>query len=336
MTPEALLKAARQARNGLDGAAVERGEKQRASQRYVRVWSRDGLSGGSWCLPDEDGGVEINTALKLLVAKTTGGPRFTNPKTTDPRGTNPNSTDTGSGEAVEDERLPEHIMADGFAQVFHNGLTVDPSVIPGAGRAAVRVITTEKVLTGQGGTAVLEDTGSPISVGKLGEYLCEGGTIPVTLHRDGSIDVGREQRLFTTRQRTALAVRDGGCRYPDCVKPPSWCEAHHVNYWTKDKGRTDTQNGILLCRHHHMLIHNTGWQIVRTQHSGNPTSTDPSSADPGSADPGGGYWLKPPRERNPQQHPIPMPSKNPLITAITRADHGATTTHTTTTATTAA
>ena len=76
MTPEALLKAARQARNDLDLDAIERGEKQRSMVRYVRTWSRDGISGGSWALPDEDGGIEIRNALKLLVAKKTNGPRF--------------------------------------------------------------------------------------------------------------------------------------------------------------------------------------------------------------------------------------------------------------------
>ncbi|HEX4401252.1 MAG TPA: DUF222 domain-containing protein, partial [Galbitalea sp.] len=63
MTPEALLKGARRARNDLDLDAIERGQKQRAAIRYVRVWSRDGISGGSWALPDEDGGLEIRTAL---------------------------------------------------------------------------------------------------------------------------------------------------------------------------------------------------------------------------------------------------------------------------------
>jgi hypothetical protein len=72
-TPEALLKAARRMRTDLDLDAIERGEKARAGQRYVRLWSWDGLSGGSWCLPDEDGGGEVNTALKLLLAKTNGG-----------------------------------------------------------------------------------------------------------------------------------------------------------------------------------------------------------------------------------------------------------------------
>ncbi|HET8958331.1 MAG TPA: HNH endonuclease signature motif containing protein, partial [Microcella sp.] len=44
---------------------------------------------------------------------------------------------------------------------------------------------------------------------------------------------------------------------------PSWCEAHHINHWLRDTGRTDIADGILLCRHHHLLAHNNGWEIRR-------------------------------------------------------------------------
>jgi hypothetical protein len=309
MTPEALLKAARQARNGLDLDAIERGEKQRSMTRYVRTWSRDGMCGGSWALPDEDGGLEIRNALKLLVAGKTNGPRFVDVTRHAPTTDLSNSPE--SLEVPEDDRSPEHMMADGFVQIFHNGLTADPSVVPGAGRAPVRVIVPEHVLTERAdngpdskpsGSALLEETMSAISFGKLGEYLCEGGIIGILFTENGQIlDAGREQRLFTKSQRTALGVRDGGCRYPGCDKPPSWCEAHHIAYWARDKGPTNTANGILLCRYHHMLIHNAGWEIVR---------------DTGQIDGRGGYWLKPPKERDPQQRLIEMPSKNPLAAAM--------------------
>jgi len=290
VTPEALLKRARQARAELDAEAIERGEKHRAATRYVRTWSRDGMSGGSWALPDEDGGAELHTALKLLLAKTQGGPRFADPVHTA-------ETDL-SAAAVEDERSSEQIVADGFAQIVHNGLTADPTVVPGCGRAPVRVIVRQETLDTGAGSAVLEATHAPISRGKLTEFLCEGGTVPVTLHRDGTIDVGREQRLFTRRQRTALGVRDGGCRFPGCNKPPSWCEAHHINYWAKDHGQTDLRNGILLCRYHHMLTHNNNWTITRDDH--------------------GEFWVTPPPERDPSQTPLPMPSKNPLMAKLDR------------------
>jgi hypothetical protein len=291
VSPEALLKLARVARSELDLEAVARGQKQKAAMRYVRAWQRDGMSGGSWSLPDEDGGSEIHTALKLLLASRTGGPRFPE---TDANGEP--IIKTAAEIALEDDRAPEHVLADGFAQIFLNGLRVDPSVVPGAGRAPVRVMVTAKVLQEERGTAILEGSMTAITFAKLEEYLCEGGKVGVLFDDDGKlIDVGREQRLFTKRQRTGLGVRDGGCRYPGCDKPPSWCEAHHIFQWVRDKGRTDTADGILLCRYHHMRIHESGAEITRD---------------------GATYWLKPAKSVDPNQTLIEMPSKNPLMAAM--------------------
>jgi hypothetical protein len=303
LTPEALLKLARQARNDLDSEAIARGEKERAEQRYVRLWERDGFFGGSWRLTGEDGGSEVNTALKLLLAKQNGGPRFPE---TDAAGEPIEKTSTET--AVEDTRSMDQILADGFTQIFRNGIAADPSVVPGAQRAAVRVMVSERVLQAArngdtSGSALLEESLTPITFSKLEEYLCEGGTVGVLFNHDGTLDVGREQRLFTARQRTALGVRDGGCRFPRCDKPPSWTEAHHIEQWARDGGRTDVQLGILLCRYHHMFIHNGGWEIIR-----------------GPGDPGGGmYYLKPPLSVDPNQVLIEMPSKNPLVAALKHA-----------------
>jgi hypothetical protein len=55
------------------------------------------------------------------------------------------------------------------------------------------------------------------------------------------LDVGRTTRVVQPAQRTALAVRDGGCVFPDCARPLTWCEAHHLISWL-DGGPTDLIN----------------------------------------------------------------------------------------------
>ena len=76
------------------------------------------------------------------------------------------------------------------------------------------------------------------------------------------LDVGRASRVITPAQRSALAVRDGGCVLPDCPRPPSWCEGHHLWHWA-DGGPTDLANLALVCRAHHRAVHEGGWQLTR-------------------------------------------------------------------------
>jgi HNH endonuclease len=87
------------------------------------------------------------------------------------------------------------------------------------------------------------------------------------------LDVGRATRVVSPAQRSALVVRDGGCVYPDCDRPPGWCEAHHLVHWL-DGGPTDLPNLALLCRAHHRAVHEGGWRLERGR-DGHLTATPP-------------------------------------------------------------
>jgi HNH endonuclease len=76
------------------------------------------------------------------------------------------------------------------------------------------------------------------------------------------LDVGRATRVIQPAQRTALAVRDGGCVFPGCDRPLAWCEAHHLRHWLHG-GPTDLANLALLCRAHHRAVHEGGWRLGR-------------------------------------------------------------------------
>lgn len=77
------------------------------------------------------------------------------------------------------------------------------------------------------------------------------------------LDVGRTKRLITPALRAAVCARDLGCVFPRCDRPSHWCDAHHLHHWA-DGGDTSIENLILLCRHHHVLIHEGGWTITGT------------------------------------------------------------------------
>jgi hypothetical protein len=74
-------------------------------------------------------------------------------------------------------------------------------------------------------------------------------------------------RLADTRMRTALTARDGGCVYPGCDAPAGWCDAHHVIEYSKG-GTTAIVNLALLCRHHHGIVHRSGWKMERNAAAG--------------------------------------------------------------------
>ena len=82
--------------------------------------------------------------------------------------------------------------------------------------------------------------------------------------------VGRATRVVSAAQRTALAVRDGGYRYPGCDRPLAWCEAHHRRHWLHG-GATDLGNLVLLCRAHHRAVHE-GHQRLHPPHRQQPTA----------------------------------------------------------------
>jgi hypothetical protein len=84
------------------------------------------------------------------------------------------------------------------------------------------------------------------------------------------LEVGRATRVVAAAQRAALAVRDGGCRFPGCDRPPAWCEAHHLRHWVHG-GTTDLGNLVLLCRAHHRAVHE-GHQRLHPPHRQQPTA----------------------------------------------------------------
>jgi len=100
----------------------------------------------------------------------------------------------------------------------------------------------------------------PVTASTIRKIACDADIIPILLGSQGRIlDIGRTTRVFPPHIRKALNARDQGCAFPNCTIPAPWCEAHHITYWSQG-GPTSTDNGVLLCTHHH-LIHKEQWNI---------------------------------------------------------------------------
>ncbi|WLQ05412.1 HNH endonuclease signature motif containing protein [Arthrobacter oryzae] len=199
---------------------------------------------------------------------------------TNPR-TRPGDTDTTSADALDPRTRPQRLL-DGLVGASKAGLSTGD--LPAAGGLRPQVMVTidyrdllDKLEQGIPGTGSFTFTG-PVTAATVRKIACDADIIPVLLGSQGRIlDIGRTTRIFPPHIRKAITARDQGCAFPSCTIPAPWCEAHHITYWSHG-GATSTDNGTLLCSHHHHLIHKEQWHIqVKT---GIPWFIPPPHIDP--------------------------------------------------------
>jgi len=77
------------------------------------------------------------------------------------------------------------------------------------------------------------------------------------------LSIGRRSRSIPPAIRRALQARDGGCRFPGCTHT-KFVDGHHIRHWA-DGGETSLDNLVLLCRHHHRLVHEGGFDCRRSK-----------------------------------------------------------------------
>jgi len=170
-----------------------------------------------------------------------------------------------SGHESGAENGAEDDAEDGVKNGAEDGAEQNPEKqIPISGTRAERfqvVLHVEpKTLEAEGepGRSELED-GTRLSAETSRRISCDTGLVRVSHGSDGSIlGVGRRTRTIPPSLRRALEVRDQGCRFPGCGL--RFTDAHHVTHWA-DGGETSLSNCLLVCRHHHRLLHEGGWKI---------------------------------------------------------------------------
>ncbi len=148
-----------------------------------------------------------------------------------------------------------------------------------AGVGAIMTVNLDyETLLGEVKAATLSD-GCRISSGQARRMACELRILPQVFDGESlPLDHGRMKRLFQKPQRRAMERRDGGCTFPGCDRPPSWCVGHHARKTWGDGSGTDLDDGVLICPHHHRVVHAKGWEIRFTD--GIPEYIPPPSIDP--------------------------------------------------------
>jgi hypothetical protein len=160
------------------------------------------------------------------------------------------------------------------------GLALTGGTLPdhGGDRPQVVVTVNYDVVAQKLGVGML-DTGVRLSPAQVRRLACDAGLVPAVLSGAGQVlDVGRQRRRFTGPLRRALVLRDRGCAFPSCDRPPQWTDGHHVVHWA-DGGPTSLGNGVLLCGFHHRVVHTGEW-TVRIAADGWPEFVPPAWLDP--------------------------------------------------------
>ncbi len=200
----------------------------------------------------------------------------------------PRFVDATDGEACGEEAAPDAAVTDPRTRaqrtfdvlmgLLQAGVRADALVTaPVHSAANVMVVVSQADLVSGRGVARLSDVAEPISAMTAEMMACDAGIQPIVLDVHGQpLSLGLRQRLFSSAQRKALAVRDGGCAWMFCTAPPSWTHAHHIRPWS-ERGPTDVDNGVLLCPFHHHLLHEGEFQI--SMRGGRPHLLAPARLD---------------------------------------------------------
>jgi hypothetical protein len=249
---DSLRRMVRQAEARLDQDGVKPREDEMRRGRFLNVRED---SNGMVCINgrlDPETGAPVKAAIEGAVTAMLRSKRDEH----DNKGAG-DSADRGSV-LGDDERSIPQMQADALAMMARHLIGCDQAP---TGAAITLVVRTDVETLKDGiGYGTFDGLDQPVSASTVRKMAACAEIIPLVLGTDSlPLDVGRAARGFTKAQRIALAERDGGCAC--CGINISYCEAHHIKWWLRDKGRTDLSNGVMLCPACHIRIHSDGWRI---------------------------------------------------------------------------
>jgi hypothetical protein len=232
LTEKGLATALRHAANQLrpDRVVEHDADLRRAHRSLTKGPGPLGLSRYTLLLDDE-GAAILDTAVDAL-----GRPR--------------KDADTG----VPGPRTPAARRADALLDLVTRAVGA-PDGVPRQAKTTLIVTADLDVLRRTRRGSGFSLAGDTLTTDTVRRLACDAELVPMVLGSPGQVlDHGQAVRLFTPAQTRHLWLRDGGCTFPGCSRPPQWTDAHHLIHWA-DGGPTDLDNAALLCRAHHTVVH---------------------------------------------------------------------------------
>jgi len=132
-----------------------------------------------------------------------------------------------------------------------------------------------------GQTGVVLEAGPRVGRAALEAILCDSITEITARDQDGTpMRYGRQTRTIPPALRRAILHRDGNCCSADGCNSRHRLQIHHIIPWSRG-GPTNPDNLITLCWfHHHIVIHEQGFQIYRHPDHGRIRFRRPGSKPP--------------------------------------------------------
>ncbi len=152
--------------------------------------------------------------------------------------------------------------ADALTTMAETTLRHGPEPLSSAERYQVVVhVTAETLAANDDGRCELK-CGQRLAPDTARRIACDGSWLWITEDAAGNpLDIGRKTRAVPPAMQRALRSRDRGCRFPGCTHH-RFVDAHHIRHWANG-GETSLDNLVLLCRHHHRLVHEGGFGVQR-------------------------------------------------------------------------
>ena len=145
--------------------------------------------------------------------------------------------------------------ADALADVAETYMNNDES----SGSTADRY---QVVVHVEGSESSIED-GPHVTAETSRRIACDSSIIAIREDENSEpMSIGRRSRTIPPPMRRALRTRDKGCRFPGCTNT-RFVDGHHIRHWA-DGGDTSLDNLVLLCRHHHHLVHEGGFACKKS------------------------------------------------------------------------
>jgi hypothetical protein len=193
-----------------------------------------------------------------------------------------------AGVASEDETPLDQRRCDGFGAII-------AAVTPGLGNGATSETASTRTAAASGTAATSSETATVapnpffvvahVPLHDLVDAAGDQSELAAELEHHGLIDVetvqriacdatvvvavddtlghtmyeGRARRFASGAQRREVIRRDRRCRFPGCANA-TFAAVHHIVPWQLGGG-TDLDNLVLLCTHHHGVVHRNGWSM---------------------------------------------------------------------------